>query len=79
MLTEEQRRQLKINRALDKFVRARKSIRRGSKLLCEVSQAIAGMAIRTKTAPDIDVNAEIDAIRARLVIINSKLDAIERD
>ena len=79
MLTEKQRHQLKINRALDKFVRARKSIRRGSKLLCEVSQAIAGMAIRTKTAPDIDVNAEIDAIRSRLVIINSKLDAIERD
>lgn len=79
MLTEEQRHQLKINRALDKFIRARKAIRRGSRLLCEVSQAIAGMAIRTKSAPDIDVNAEIDAVRARLVIVNSKLDAIEED
>lgn len=79
MLTEEQRHRLKINRALDKFIRARTSIRYGSRLLCEVSQAIAGMAIRTKTAPDIDVNAEIDAVRARLVIVNTKLDAIEKD
>lgn len=79
MLTEEQRHKLKINRALDKFIRARKSIRYGSRLLCEVSQAIAGMAIRTKEAPDIDVNAEIDAVRARLVIINTKLDAIDKD
>ena len=79
MLTEEEKHRLKISLALDKFVRARRSIRHGSRLLCEVSQAIAGMAIRTKTAPDIDVNAEIDAVRARLVIVNSKLDAIEKE
>lgn len=79
MLTDDQKHQLKINRAFNKFIRARKSIRYASRLLCEVSQAITNMAIRTKSAPDIDINAEIDAIRAQLVIVNSKLDVIEKD
>ena len=79
MLTEEQKQQLKINRALNKFVKARKSIRYASRLLCEVSKAITNMTIRTKTATNIDVNSEIDAIRAQLIIVNSKLDILVKD